>query len=83
MPNAKHSKRYLFGPHFELDMNSFSLKQELSKIRDHFRVAFNLTMKARLGAMFLFHSYANETIFHRKSFALSLAFIMRLTTTRK
>ena len=26
-----------------------------------------------------FHSYANKTDFHRKSFALSLAFIMRFT----
>ena len=30
-----------------------------------------------------FHSYANETHFHMKSFALSLAFIMRFKTTRK
>ena len=31
----------------------------------------------------IFHSYANKTNFHMKSFALSLAFIMRLTATRK
>ena len=30
-----------------------------------------------------FHSYANETNFYMKSFALSLAFIMRFTATRK
>ena len=30
-----------------------------------------------------FHSYANKTNFHKKSFALSLAFIMRFTATRK
>ena len=30
-----------------------------------------------------FHSYANKTNFHMKSFALSLAFIMRFTSTRK
>ena len=30
-----------------------------------------------------FHSYANKTNFHMKSFALSLAFIMRFTATRK
>ena len=30
-----------------------------------------------------FHSYANKTNFHVKSFALSLAFITRLTATRK
>ena len=30
-----------------------------------------------------FQSYANKTNFHMKSFALSLAFIMRLTATRK
>ena len=30
-----------------------------------------------------FHSHANKTNFHVKSFALSLAFIMRFTTTRK
>ena len=29
-----------------------------------------------------FHSYANKTNFHLKSFALSLAFIMRFTGTR-
>ena len=30
-----------------------------------------------------FHSYANETNFHLKSFARSLAFIVRFTATRK
>ena len=30
-----------------------------------------------------FHSYANKTNFHVKSFALSLAFIKRFTATRK
>ena len=30
-----------------------------------------------------FHSYANKTNFHMNSFALSLAFIVRFTTTRK
>ena len=29
------------------------------------------------------HSYANKTHFHMKSFALSLAFIVRFTATRK
>ena len=29
-----------------------------------------------------FHSYANKTYFHMKSFALSLAFIVRFTATR-
>ena len=44
---------------------------------DHFRVALNLIMKVRLRAKFVmkisFHSYANRTNFHIKSFALSLA----------
>ena len=45
-------------------------------------------MKARLSAKFFimkisFHSYANKTNFHMKSFALSLAFIMKFTVTRK
>ena len=30
-----------------------------------------------------FHSYANKTNFHLRSFALSLAFIVRFTATRK
>ena len=30
-----------------------------------------------------FHSYANKANFHMKSFALSLAFIVRFTATRK
>ena len=30
-----------------------------------------------------FHSYANKCNFHMKSFALSLAFIVRFTATRK
>ena len=30
-----------------------------------------------------FHSYANKTNFHMKSFALSLAFMVRFTATRK
>ena len=48
-------------------------------------------MKARLSAKSLldlitkitFHSYANKTNFHIKSFALSLAFIIRFKATRK
>ena len=45
-------------------------------------------MKARLNAKFLlwkwvFYWYANKTNFHIKSFALSFAFIMRFTATRK
>ena len=44
-------------------------------------------MKARLSAKFIlkisFHSYANKTNCYMKSFALSLAFIMRFTKTRK
>ena len=31
----------------------------------------------------IFHSYAKKTNFHMKSFALSLAFILRFTATRK
>ena len=31
----------------------------------------------------IFHSYANKTNFHIKSFALSLAFRVRFTATRK
>ena len=31
----------------------------------------------------IFHSYANKTNFHMKSFALSLAFIVRFIATRK
>ena len=61
---------------------------------DHFRVALNLIVKTRLGAKFLllyqcycmkisFHSNANKTNYHMKSFALSLAFIVRFTATRK
>ena len=55
----------------------------------HFRVALNLIMKPRLSAKFLLrklvfiHEYANKTNFHMKIFALSLAFIMRFTATRK
>ena len=30
-----------------------------------------------------FHSYANKTNFHMKSFALSLAFIVRFIATQK
>ena len=45
----------------------------------------NLIMKVKLSAKFLLfiHSYANKTNFHMKAFALSLAFIMRFTVTRK
>ena len=54
----------------------------------HFRVAVKLIVKARLSVKFSFlkvsfHSYAIKTNFHVKSFALSLAFIMRFTATRK
>ena len=53
----------------------------------HFRVALNLTVKARLSAKLFnvkisFHSNANKTNFHVKRFAVSLAFIMRFTATR-
>ena len=40
-------------------------------------------MKARLSAKFLFHLYANKINFHMKSVALSLAFIIKFTATRK
>ena len=43
----------------------------------------NLILKARLSAKISFHSYANKANFHNKNFALSLAFIMRFTATRK
>ena len=66
-----------------------------TQIIEHFRVALNLIMKARLSAKVFFvmkisfHLYANKTNFRMKSFALSLAFIMkenfdtRNTETRK
>ena len=52
------------------------------------RVSINLSMKARLSTKFFvmkisFHSNANKTNFHMKSFALSLTFIMRFTATQK
>ena len=56
---------------------------------NHFRVALNLIMKARQSAKFFrimkisFHSYANKTNSHMKSFAVSLAFIIGFTATRK
>ena len=59
----------------------------LRTVVGHFRVALDLVMKAKLSAMSLlrkiisFHSYANKTNFHMKSFALSLAFIMRLSNS--
>ena len=43
----------------------------VTSIIGHFRVAVNLIMKARLSAKFMkigFHSYANKTNFHMKSF---------------
>ena len=45
-------------------------------------------MKAKLSCKVVvmkisFHSYANKTDFHMKSFDLSLAFIVRFTATRK
>ena len=54
----------------------------------HFRVAVNLIMKARLSAKFLlrklvFIHLQTKLIFIRKAFALSPAFIMRFTATRK
>ena len=54
----------------------------------HFYVTLNLITKASLSTKFLFykisfHSYVNKTNFHMKSFALSLAFIIKLTATRK
>ena len=54
---------------------------------DHFRVALNLIMKARLSAKFLlwklvFIRMQTKLIFIL-SFALSLAFIVRFTATRK
>ena len=48
-------------------------------------------MKGRLGTKYKFlnfmkisfHSYANKTNFHMKSFVLSLTFIMRFTATKE
>ena len=55
---------------------------------DYFRVVLKLIMKASISAKLFvmkisFHSYANKTNFHMKSFALSLAFIMRFNETQK
>ena len=58
-------------------------------ITGHFRVVLNLIMKMRLSTKFFimksigFDSYAKNTDFNLKSFALSLAFIMRSTANRK
>ena len=57
-------------------------------LKGHFRVAVNLIMKARLSAKafhmkIIFVCVWMKTNFHNKSFALSLAFIMRFTATRK
>ena len=54
---------------------------------DHFRVALNLIMKARLSVKLFvimkisFLPYENKTNFHVKRFALSLAFIVRFKAT--
>ena len=53
------------------------------------KLLLNLVMKARLFKCKVFvkkisfHSYANKTNFHMKSFVLSLAFITRFKATRK
>ena len=57
-------------------------------IIDHFWVVLNLIIKARLRAKFLFWKLVfihmqNKINFLIKSFALSLAFIVRFTATRK
>ena len=54
----------------------------------HFRVALNLIIKyeAKYKVFIMkisFHSYADKSTFLMKRFALSLAFIMRLTSTQK
>ena len=60
------------------------------RLIDHFRAALNLIVKVRLSAMFLLWKLVfiqmqkkKQTIFHTKSPALSLAFIMRFITTGK
>ena len=58
------------------------------KTIDHFRVAlkphYESEAKCKVLVMKIsFHSYANKTNFHTKSFALTLAFIVRFTATRK
>ena len=65
----------------------FCVHGRLTRI-DYFRVALNLIMIARLSAnvcvmKISFHSYANKINFHMKSFAHSLAFMVRFTATRK
>ena len=55
---------------------------------DHFRVAVNLTMTARLSAKLfrwklVLFAYEWKLNFHSKNFALSLAFTMRFKATRK
>ena len=50
----------------------------------HFLVALNLIMKATLSAKFFCMKISFHSLYkHVKSFALSLAFIMRFTATRK
>ena len=64
----------------------YHLKYEWKPI-DHFRVALNLIIKARLSAKFLlwksvFMHMQTKLLFHFESFSLSLVFIMRFAATQ-
>ena len=51
---------------------------------DHFEPQYEREAKCNVFVMKIsFHSYANKTNFQEKSFALSLAFVVRFTATRK
>ena len=58
----------------------FSVFERAQSAIGHFRVA----LKCKVFIMKInFHSYVDKTNFHMKSFAYSLAFIMRFTATRE
>ena len=64
--------------------NRFSVVHLNRPFASYFELHYESEAKCKVFVMKIsFHSYENITNFHMKSFALSLAFIVRFSATRK
>ena len=69
---------YVWGLHF------LRLRVTNRPFQSYFELHYESKAKCKVFVIKIsFHSFANKTNFHMKSFALSLAFIVRFTATQK
>ena len=73
----------IYGKHGHVVISAVCRKRNRS-FPSYFEPHYESEAKCKVFIMKIsFHSYANKTNFHMKTFALTLAFIMRFTVPRK